>query len=309
MKEQEVKDADDDIRLDRWFKRHFPSVTHGLLEKSLRKGMVRVDGKKATASTRVNAGQTIRFPEEWASIARAPKRKHVVSETDAKAMLRIVIYKDEHMLVVNKPPGLAVQGGTNQSKSLDDMLDALRFGHEERPRLVHRLDKDTSGCLVLARSAKAAHALAKQFAAKDARKIYVALVKGMPMPLKGTIELPLSKAEGNYEKMDVDDDGKPAVTEYEVLEHLSDKLSWVELSPITGRTHQLRVHMAAIGHPIIGDGKYGGQDAYVRGSLEVSTKLHLHAQRIRIRCFGKDIDVKAPLPPHMRESLQSLGLS
>lgn len=321
MIERTVTEADGGIRLDRWFKRHFPTITHGLLEKSLRKGLVRLDGKKAAASDRVAAGQMLRVPGEWANEKPEEKPEYTprwkASEDDIKNVQRMVLYKDEDVLVINKPPGLAVQGGTGQGKHLDAMLGALRFDAADRPRLVHRLDKDTSGCLCLARSAKAAAQLAKMFKERETEKIYRALVIGLPLPLEGTVDLPLSKSERGkdsrmeaYEKVSVDEEsGQTAITEYKVLEHCADKLSWVEMKPITGRTHQLRVHMAAIGHPIVGDGKYGGRDAFVRGSLEVSQQLHLHADRIIIPHMpGRKIDVRAPLPNHIKESLKTFNI-
>lgn len=331
MKQIQITEADDGIRLDRWFKRHYPGIPHALLEKSLRQGQVKVNDKKSKSSDRIQQWHVITFPAEWdgqPAPARAKKRWEPTEE-EALALQRLVLYRDELLMVINKPAGLAVQGGTGLSKNLDDMLDALRFGSLERPKLVHRLDKDTSGALVLARTTRAASMLTRKFAAKETEKIYVALVFGLPLPMQGVIDAPLSKlAHGkdsrtealgtpeprkrheHYESVDIDeDDGKPSVTEYEVLEHLSNKLSWVKLKPITGRTHQLRVHMASIGHPIIGDGKYGGPNAFVRGSMEVAQQLHLHAQQIIITGVGgKTINVKAPLPPHMKHSREVLGM-
>lgn len=319
MKHMVVTDADHDIRLDRWFRRHCPAVPQALLEKSLRQGKVKLDGRKAKSSDRVAAGQAIALPEAW--LAEAPSHRPTgkpppVMAEDARKLEKTVLYRDADVMIVNKPPGVAVQGGTGQKHSLDAMLDVLRFDASERPRLVHRLDRDTSGCLVLARSARAAAELARLFAGRGVEKIYVALVIGLPRPLAGTIRLPLAKLERGrhsrtaaYESVGIDEEaGKPAVTEYRVLEHLSDTLSWVELRPLTGRTHQLRVHMAETGHPIVGDGKYGGAKAFVRG-MKLPPQLHLHAQRIIIPDLrGRRIDTQAPLPPHMRQSREMLGL-
>jgi 23S rRNA pseudouridine955/2504/2580 synthase len=312
MTDHKVTEADTGIRLDRWFKRHMPHVSHGLLEKSLRKGDVRVGGKKAKASDRVEAGQIIMVKEEGMGVRegiddvpRAPRTVlPSLSPDDIILMQQAVLFKSNEAIVINKPPGLAVQGGSGITRSVDGMLGALRFESNERPKLVHRLDKDTSGVLVLARSTAAATRLAKAFATKVAEKTYWALVKGAPEIHEGKIDLPLSKQEeGDHEKVGIDEeDGKRAVTHYRIIERLSRTLAWVELMPITGRTHQLRVHMAAIGHPIIGDGKYGARDAFMDG---ISNKLHLHAQRIVIPGV---LDVSAPMPKHMKESWKTLGL-
>jgi len=314
MTEHTVTEADSGIRLDRWFKRHMPHVTHALLEKSLRKGDVRVSGKKAKTSDRVEAGRIISVNKhvEGISSSRAnePRRipeKNVaptLSVEDIRMMHEMVLYKNADVIVINKPAGLAVQGGSGITKSIDGMLDTLRFDGKERPKLVHRLDRDTSGVLVLARSAKTAAKLMKIFSGKTAEKTYWALVKGAPEITEGKIDLPLAKQEeGDVEKVAIDkEEGKRAVTLYRVIERLSRALAWVELMPVTGRTHQLRVHMAAIGHPIIGDGKYGAREAFIDG---LPNRLHLHARHIRIQGM---LDVTAPLPKHMKESFKTLGL-
>lgn len=313
MTDHIVSDADNDIRLDRWFKRHLPHVSHGLLEKLLRKGDVRINGKKAKSADHVLVGQTIKVWQAAVSVREGiddakPKRttSAAVTPEDAELLQQAVLFKNKDVIVINKPPGLAVQGGTGIRRSVDSILGALRFDASERPKLVHRLDKDTSGVLVLARSAAAAAKLMKAFAGKTAEKTYWALVKGAPEIQQGKIDMPLSKQEeGNVEKVTIDEkDGRKAVTLYTVLERLSSALAWVELLPITGRTHQLRVHMASIGHPIIGDGKYGGREAFVEG-MDFAHKLHLHARRIVIPGM---LDVTAPLPKHMQESWKTLGL-
>jgi 23S rRNA pseudouridine955/2504/2580 synthase len=312
MNQYTIEEADDGIRLDRWFKRHHPYITHGLLEKSLRKGDIRVDGKKAKASDRVKTGQGVTSRISDAVKEDSPRgvirttRPEPTSDDDIKMLQDAVLYKDADVIVINKPAGLAVQGGTKIAKSVDSMLDALKYEAKERPKLVHRLDRDTSGVLVLARSAKSAAKLMQFFSGKKAEKIYWALIKGAPEIAQGKIDLPLAKQEeGNVEKVMIDEDnGKSAVTMYTILERLGRSLAWVELMPVTGRMHQLRVHMAAIGHPIIGDGKYGGKDAFVDG-MDLSNKLHLHARRIVIPGI---LDVTAPLPKHMKESWKTLGL-
>jgi 23S rRNA pseudouridine955/2504/2580 synthase len=314
MTEHTVEQADADLRLDRWFKRHMPHIPHGLLEKSLRKGDIRVNGKKAKTSDHVESGQVISLNAHVEGISksrkneprRAPEKNiaPTLSVEDIRMMQEAVLFKNADVIVINKPAGLAVQGGSGITKSVDSMLDALRFDSRERPKLVHRLDRDTSGVLVLARSAAAASKLMKAFVGKTAEKTYWALVKGAPEIMEGKIDLPLAKQEeGDIEKVAIDeDDGKRAVTLYRVIERLSRTLAWVELMPVTGRTHQLRVHMAAIGHPIIGDGKYGAREAFIDG---ISNKLHLHARRIVI---PRMLDVTAPLPKHMKESFKTLGL-
>jgi len=310
-----VAEADDDIRLDRWFKRHFPGYPHALLEKSLRKGLIRVDGKKAQTSLRIRTGQTIDCPP--ITIEPKAKARYAPSELEYEEVRRWVLYKDANVVVINKPFGLAVQGGSKIAKSLDDLLDGLKFDGE-RPKLVHRLDRDTSGVLVLARTAKVAAKLAAAFAGKDLQKTYWALVNGSPLPMKGIVDYKLLKSihgEASFERVAVDDeDGKYAVTEYQVIEGLARKFALMELKPLTGRTHQLRVHMQAIGCPIVGDPKYGGSmmydDVTDMGGLGVEDKLHLHARRIVIpgNICGKAIDVKAPLPPHMQKTFELLGI-
>ncbi len=307
MSEHTVTESDSGIRLDRLFKRHFPQVTHSLLEKSLRKGDIRVDGKKAKASQRMEAGQVVRG--EWQVTAddrnkKLPRVAAPLLQKDVYLMQECVLYKDADIIVINKPPGLAVQGGSGITRSVDGMLDALRFDAKDRPRLVHRLDRDTSGVLVLARSARVAGRLMNAFSGKSIQKTYWALVQGVPIPSEGTIDLALAKQEeGEIEKVAIDEkNGKRAVTHYRVLEALSRTLAWMELTPVTGRTHQLRVHMASIGHAIIADGKYGGKEVFVSG---LPNKLHLHARRIVVPGV---LDVTAPLPKHMQESWKTLGL-
>lgn len=308
-----------DIRLDRWFKRHFPEVGHGHLQKLLRTGQVRVDGKRADASTRLAAGQVIRIPPLTApapSPDSPPKPKPALSaaaQREAEALVGRVLYRDDDVIAIDKPAGLAVQGGTGMTKHLDAMLDSLRFGSAERPRLVHRLDKDTSGVLVLARNAFAATRLADSFRGRDARKIYWAATVGVPRPFQGKIDLALAKEGGPHgERVAAnEEEGKRALTYFSVLENLGKTAAFVALWPRTGRTHQLRVHMAAIGTPILGDGKYGGAEAFLPGA-EVPKKLHLHARRLILphpRGGHRTIDVTAPIPEHMAATWRYLGFS
>jgi 23S rRNA pseudouridine955/2504/2580 synthase len=307
-----VKPDDDGIRLDRWFKRHVPDANFNLVSRWSRTGQLRIDGKRATPGDRVETGQQIRVPPADPVVKAAvkpAKKRPELSEADTAYAQGMVIYKDKDALVINKPPGLATQGGTNTDEHVDGLLDALWFEAEGRPKLVHRLDKDTSGALLIARNAKAAGHFAKAFSSRTARKVYWALVVGVPDIHDGMIELPISKQPGSGgEKMHVDPkEGAAARTRYRVIERAGNATAWVELQPYTGRTHQLRVHMAAIGFPIVGDGKYGGRDAFLSGSI--SRKMHLHARRIRIdHPDGDPIDVRADLPPHMAESFEQLGL-
>lgn len=307
-----VSADEDGIRLDRWFKRHFPMLTHGRLEKLLRTGQVRVDGARAKANARLDQGQVVRVPPLGDDAAKpAPKVERGVSEQDAAFVRSLVIHKDKSILVLNKPSGLAVQGGTKTERHLDGMLDALTFDAAERPRLVHRLDRDTSGVLVLARTAKAAAALARAFKQKDARKIYWALVVGVPTPRQGTIDLALTKqggprAERVFAADKDDEDARHAVTHFSTVATASYKLAWLALMPLTGRTHQIRAHASAIGTPIVGDGKYGGVNAHPGG--EIARRLHLHARSIDIaHPDGGRFFIEAELPPHMMSSWKLLG--
>ena len=303
--------ADDDgIRLDRWFKRHMPDIPFGLVSRWIRTGQVRIDGGRAKVGDHIAEGQELRVPPAEPPSDTPVRRGREALTPEEEAFARdLVIYEDEHAYVVNKPPGLATQGGTKTIRHLDGMLDALMpEGGEQRPRLVHRLDKDTSGAVLLARSPGSAAYFSKHFATRKARKIYWALVVGVPDIFDGIIELPLAKQPGTGgERMHVDEEnGQTAKTRYRVIERAGNRAAWVELQPYTGRTHQLRVHMAAIGHPIVGDGKYGSKEAFLTGSI--SRKMHLHARRLKIGGpKGSKIDVIAPLPEHFAESLEQLG--
>lgn len=305
-------DADDDgIRLDRWFQRNLPDASFNIVSRWARTGQLRVDGKRAQPGDRIAAGQQIRVPPAdpaQKTSARPVKKRRELSEDEQDFAQSLVIHKDAAALVINKPPGLATQGGTKTSEHVDGLLDALWFEAEGRPKLVHRLDKDTSGALLLARSAKAAAYFSKSFSGRTARKVYWALVVGVPSIEDGMIELPIAKQPGTGgEKMYVDhEQGQPSRSRYRVIERVGNRAAWVELQPFTGRTHQLRVHMAAIGHPIVGDGKYGGKDAFLTGTI--SRKMHLHARRIRIdHPDGGKLDVTADLPQHMADSFDDLG--
>lgn len=313
IQSREVAAGDAGLRLDRWFKRHFPGLGHGRLEKMLRTGQVRVDGARAKAGTRLEAGQSVRIPPmpEGAASPRIESAARPVPRLDDATVREVrswVLHRNAAVIVINKPAGLATQGGTGQTTHLDALLDALRFDAPERPRLVHRLDKDTSGVLLLGRSAPAAARLAEAFRQKSAKKIYWALTAGVPKPRAGKIDLALAKrtVAGGERMMADAEDGKRAVSLYQVLEAAPPKAAWLALWPLTGRTHQLRVHCAALGTPIVGDRKYGGEQALLTGAI--SRKLHLHARRIVLpHPDGGMLDVSAPLPRHMVESWRLLG--
>ena len=318
-----VAPEDADQRLDRWFRRHFPHLPHGRVEKMCRKGEVRVDGGRVKAATRLQAGQRVRVPPLPAAAAPAPTQP-APSDADADMIRAAVLYRDEHILALDKPPGLPSQGGTGQRRHVDGLAEALRFGQEDKPRLVHRLDRDTSGVLLMARSRAVAAALTRAFRSRETRKIYWAAVAGVPTPRMGTVRWGLVKAPGHgsggeNEKMrcvhpehvEQTPGARRAVTDYAVLQALAARAAWVALVPVTGRTHQLRAHMARIGHPIVGDGKYGGsgQDnpgdgwgAQLGG--QVSGKLHLHARALALThpVTGAHLHLTAPLPPHMARS-------
>jgi 23S rRNA pseudouridine955/2504/2580 synthase len=308
-----VADDDDGIRLDRWFRRHMPDASFNIVSRWARTGQLRLDGKRVAPGDHIAAGQVIRVPplEAVPAAAAAPRPKRErppLPPEDEEFIQGLVLHRDRAAIVIDKPPGIATQGGTKTERHIDGLLDGLRFDAEGRPKLVHRLDKDTSGVLLLARSSNSAAHFAKAFSSRTARKLYWALVVGVPSIEDGMIELPLAKQPGTGgEKMHVDEkEGSPARTRYRVIERAGNTAAWVQLEPYTGRTHQLRVHMAAIGHPIVGDGKYGGQDAFLTGGI--SRKMHLHARRLRIdHPDGSKLDVTAPLPKHMLESLQHLG--
>jgi len=320
-------------RLDRWFRRRFPHIAQGRIEKMCRKGEIRVDGGRVKAATRLEAGQSVRIPPlpEAGQQPRGPRPPAVprVSDADRKLLQGAVLYRDAHILALNKPAGLPVQGGSGQSRHIDGLSEALMFDAEERPRLVHRLDKDTSGVLLMARSRRVAAALTAAFRARETRKIYWAAVAGVPQPRMGTIRYALMKAPGHGkggegEKMrcidprqiDAFPDAKRATTDYAVLSALGRRVSWCALVPVTGRTHQLRAHMAEMGHPIIGDGKYGGSGqenlgdgwgAQLGGAM--SKKLHLHARSLSLThpVSGARLNLTAPLSEHMARTWTDLG--
>ncbi|NRB04242.1 MAG: RluA family pseudouridine synthase [Rhodobacteraceae bacterium] len=327
-----VAEGEGDQRFDRWIKRKFPHVSQGRIEKMCRKGEARVDGGRIKASTRLEEGQQVRVPPlpitEGAERPVA-ERKPRISPADAEMIQSCVIYRDDHVLAINKPSGLPVQGGSKQTRHVDGLAEALKFGAEEKPRLVHRLDKDTSGVLVMARTREAAKELTAAFRHRATRKIYWALVAGVPTPYLGEIKTGLVKAPGHGaggegEKMiavhphDIDSTpgAKRAHTLYATLYRVASRAAWVAMEPLTGRTHQLRVHMSEMGHPIAGDGKYGGSGQENLGDGWgaqmggiISKKLHLHARRLVVEqpVTRKPLELVAELPDHMKASWNTLG--
>jgi 23S rRNA pseudouridine955/2504/2580 synthase len=307
-----VAGDEDGLRLDRWFKRRWPGVAHGLLERLLRTGQVRVDGRRAKAGERLAVGQHVRVPPiVHASVTDRPPRRSRPPDAGEAADLRArVLHRDAHVIVIDKPAGLAVQGGSKTDRHLDGMLDALAF-EGERPRLVHRLDKDTSGVLLLARSANAAALLTRAFRDGRVDKLYWAVVIGAPALQQGRIDQPLAKRFGVAgERVGADEEGLRAVTEYRVVERAGRRAAWLALHPRTGRTHQLRAHCAVLGTPILGDGKYGGGAAAFLEGEGIGERLHLHARSLRFpHPGGGELQVTAPLPAHLRATFHFFGFS
>ena len=304
------------MRLDRWFGLHFPGVKFGRLQKLLRSGQVRVDGKRAKSGFRLEPGQVVRVPP-LGDMGEARKEKsHACREEDAAFVRDLVLYEDEQVYVLNKPHGLAVQGGSGTRRHLDGLLKSLPNRRGEAPRLVHRLDRDTSGCLLVARTRAAAAHFSAVFRSRSARKIYWALVVGVPSPAQGSISCFVARqATGGGEQMVVVDRGtrgaQHSMSYYSVTDHAGQAFSWVSLKPVTGRTHQLRVHMMTLGNPILDDPRYGAMENWNWTRPEgLGSGLHLHARRLSLPLAnGRRLDVSAPLPPHMKKSFDMLGFN
>lgn len=306
-----IADADDGQRLDRWLKKHYPEIPFGQMQKILRTGQLRVDGKRAKGEARLTAGQILRIPPQ---LRLGPvKGKTGISEKDETFIKSLVIYQDDSIIAINKPSGIATQGGSKVSKHIDGMLDALRFGYDERPHLVHRLDKDTSGVLLLARTTRMARALGDVFRGRDIRKYYWALTSPAPIEDEGRIKSVIAKVEGRggERMMGVSDgSGKMALTFYAVRERLGDNLAWVAFWPRTGRTHQIRVQASEQGFPLLGDYKYGYEDGLV-DLPDGKIGLHLHARRLIFEhpATGRKVDITAPLDQGMKKTFRFFGLS
>ena len=314
--EQIKVEADESgMRLDRWFKVHYPGLGFGHLQKLLRSGQVRIDGGRAKADTRIEPGQMIRVPplEVDRKGDGQITAKTMRGQDDFQVLSKMMLYEDPAVFVFNKPSGLAVQGGSGVNRHVDDMLEAFRNKKGEKPRLVHRLDRDTSGVLVVARTRLAAMKLSQAFKGRDAKKTYWALVKGIPKKREDRISTWMLKEQTfDGDRMRVakhgEDGADHAVTKYRIIEQAAQSLTWLEMEPYTGRTHQLRVHAAYIGCPIIGDPKYFEADTNWNFPGGIQNRLHLHARRIVIpHPNGGVIDVTAPMPPHMRQSWNLLG--
>lgn len=322
-----VTDDEAGLRLDRWFRRRYPSLALSHLAKLCRKGEVRVDGKRVETSTRLEAGQKVRVPPLRPESVAAPAVRRASPE-DVTALQRMTLFEDKDVLVLDKPFGLATQGGSGTTRHVDGMLESLARG-DSRPVLVHRLDRDTSGVLLIAKSRRIAADLGEIFRSRQAKKIYWALVEGVPKPTQGRISLYLAKGAGmekargagrDLEKMRIarhgDAEARHSLTYYATVDKVAPRCAWLSMKPLTGRTHQLRAHAEAIGHPIFGDPKYGHrpEDAVrrrdpLRAMPEgLERKLHLLARRLVLpHPKGGVIDVTAPLPAHMRRTWELFG--
>lgn len=313
-----VAGEEDGMRLDRWFKEHYPGLAFGALNRLLRKGSIRIDGGRAKSNARLEAGQTIRVPPMDEDVQEERVAAGSGDPETVRALKDMMLFEDDMVLVLNKPYGLAVQGGPGLSKHVDGMLEALRDRQGRKPRLVHRLDKDTSGVLIVAKTKGAASSMAASFRARTTKKVYWALVRGVPRPKQGRISSYLAKGDENAgpdlkERMRVAVHGERgadhALTLYNVMETAGRGLTWLTMRPVTGRTHQLRAHANHMGHPIIGDPKYFDVENWeLPGGIQ--NRLHLHARRLQIpHPRGGMIDVTAPLPAHMQQSWNLLGFS
>ena len=298
-----IKQEDDGMRLNRWFLKYYPGLSLGRLNKLLRTKQIIGNGGRVEAATKLEAGQEIRLPP-LDNEQQTEGKKDFVSARDVAFMQSLVIFKDKNILVLNKPSGLAVQGGTNTDRHVDGMLDALKFEAAEKPRLVHRIDKNTSGLLVLARNRKYAELLTKAFREHQLQKTYLAFCIGVPRQHEGEIKGRLLKVG---EKSVIDRDGKEAVTLYKVLDTAGNKFSLIAASPLTGRTHQIRAHLESIGCPIAGDDRYYGE---VRQKFSIfADKLYLHAYKINLSAlYNKKLEITAGLPDYFKESLKAASI-
>lgn len=300
-----VSDEDSGIRLDRWFKRHYKTVPFTLIARLIRKSQIRINGKRADITSKIQVGDIICFP--GFEIKKEVKRKTNHDSYLVKEILKSIIYKDDEILILNKPAGLAVQGGSKINYSVDDLTEFLKFDYDEKPKLVHRLDKETSGLLILARKTNVAAKFGSMFQGKSIKKIYYALVKGVPKPLMGKVNIPLEKLKGKkFESVSAGSFGKKALTFYRVVDHVAE-YALVELEIVTGRTHQIRAHLSMIGHPVIGDEKYGNRQRAV--PKQMNNNLYLHAYKIEFSHKGKIRQFYAPLPKYFEDILKTFGLN
>jgi 23S rRNA pseudouridine955/2504/2580 synthase len=307
-----VNEVDDGQRLDRWLKKNFPHVPFGQMQKILRTGQLRVDGKRVKGDARLALGQVVRIPPQL-NAASEEKEDRPLPEKDVEFIRALVIYQDDHMIAINKPAGLAVQGGTKINRHIDGLLDGLSKD-DLRPHLVHRLDKDTSGVLLLARNPKTARALAEAFRGRDIRKYYWAVTAPAPQIDQGKILSALAKVDvgGGERMMAVDEEeGKASLTYYSVMERVGKSLAWVAFWPKTGRQHQIRVHAAQIGSPLLGDFKYDPVQAFLQDNPDLPDGLHLHARRVIMRhpVTGKKLDITAPLDPETKKTFKYFGFN
>ncbi len=301
-----IEEDFDGVRLDRWIKQNYENVSFGQAQKLLRKGEIRVDGKRAKGDYRLKEGQEIRIPPQMNSIERAEKR---LSEDDLRFIRDLVIYKDDHIIAINKPAGIATQGGTKVTQHIDGLLDGLKFDKEEKPRIVHRLDKETSGVLILARTRKAAREMGFLFKSRNIRKYYWALANRVPTLRQGLITTFIDKEEDEetgYESMSSNkkEKGKKAATYYQVMETAAQKLAWIAFWPRTGRKHQIRLHALEINTPLIGDYKYSREQIILDEETDIPNMLYLHARRVIMRhpITGQNLDIVAPLGHEMKKA-------
>ena len=305
-----IGDDEAGLRLDRWFRRHHPHITQGALQRLCRTGQIRIDGRRAEASSRVVPGQSVRIPP--LPPAAPVEGGHRIDRRDIEALAAITLFEDDDLLVLDKPSGLATQGGPGITRHVDGLAASIRDARGRRPLLVHRLDRDTSGVLILAKGPANAARLAATFRSRDVQKTYWAITVGKPVPAEGVIDAPLARIGGGSGALTVlaerdDDDAASARTEYRTLDAAARRLAWLELLPLTGRTHQIRVHCEALGVPILGDPKYGEGRARMDGFPD---RLHLHSRALTLpHPAGGTLTVSAPLPPHMRDTFRALGFT
>lgn len=296
---------DNGIRLDRFFKRHYANIPFTIIAKLIRKGKIKVNTKKADISTRLAENDKIFYPAF--TDEELPVRDYEIPQRMIREVEEAILFKDENILVINKPAGLAVQGGSKIKVSLDDIAEHLKFGNEKKPKLVHRLDRDTSGIIIMARKVNIAAYLGELFKQKKIEKIYLAIVKGIPENMVGKIDIPLAKeVNEGFEKVGTSKNGKRAITYYQVMDHSGREFSLLALKLVTGRTHQIRAHLAMIGCPILFDEKYGAEDSIVN---DIEPQMYLHAYEMNFDCYDRHYNIIAPFPKYFKDTLNRLGLN